>query len=193
MLAGVADVTQILNAIERGDPKAAAELLPLVYEELRKLAAVRLAEEKPGQTLQATALVHEAYLRLLGNDQSWSGRGHFFAAAAEAMRRILVEAARRKARVRHGGGRQRLELDAANLSMEMPPEQFLALDEALSRLAGSDLQAARLVSLHCFAGLSVEQAAEALGVSARTAYRDWAFAQAWLYREVNGAEPPVEN
>ena len=193
MLGGVADVTQILQAIKGGDPRAAEELLPLVYEELRKLAAVRLAEEKPGQTLQATALVHEAYLRLVGNDQPWNGRGHFFAAAAEAMRRILVEAARRKARVRHGGGRQRLELDAAILSMEMPPEQFLALDEALSRLAGRDPQAARLVSLHCFAGLSVEQAAEALGVSARTAYRDWAFAQAWLYREVNGAEPPAGN
>jgi len=194
MLVPMSDVTHILSAIEAGDPHAAAELLPLVYDELRKLAAARLADEKPGQTLQATALVHEAYVRLVGGGQpqDWNGRGHFFAAAAEAMRRILVEQARRKGRVRHGGGRQRLDLEAAQLSIDMSADQILTLDEALTRLAERDPQAARLVDLHCFAGLSVEQAAEVLGVSPRTAYRDWAFAQAWLYREVRGADPPAE-
>ena len=193
MLGGMADVTQILNAIEQGDPKAAAELLPLVYDELRKLAAARLADEKPGQTLQATALVHEAYLRLVGGTQpqNWSGQGHFFAAAAEAMRRILVESARRKGRARHGGGRQRLGLDTVDLPIDVPADHFLSLDEALTRLAERDPQTARLVNLHCFAGLSIEQAAAVLGVSPRTAYRDWAFAQAWLYREVRGTEPPT--
>jgi RNA polymerase sigma factor (TIGR02999 family) len=188
------DVTQILSAIEQGDPHAAEQLLPLVYDELRKLAASRLAQEAPGQTLQATALVHEAYVRLVGGQrqQDWNGRGHFFAAAAEAMRRILVEAARRKGRARHGGGRRRLDLDAAHLPIDMPADRLLTLDEALTRLAERDAQAARLVSLHCFAGLSIEQAAAALGVSPRTAYRDWAFAQAWLYREVRGTEPPGE-
>jgi RNA polymerase sigma factor (TIGR02999 family) len=190
----MADVTRLLDAAAAGDPTAAAELLPLVYDELRKLAAARLADEKPGQTLQATALVHEAYVRLVGGGQpdGWNGRGHFFAAAAEAMRRILVEQARRKGRVRHGGGRQRLDLEAAQFSIDMSADQILTLDEALTRLAERDPQAARLVDLHCFAGLSVEQAAEVLGVSPRTAYRDWAFAQAWLYREVRGADPPAE-
>jgi RNA polymerase sigma factor (TIGR02999 family) len=194
MLGGMADVTRLLDAAAAGDPKAAAELLPLVYDELRKLATARLADEKPGQTLQPTALVHEAYVRLVGGrqPQDWNGRGHFFGAAAEAMRRILVEAARRKARVRHGGGRQRLDLDAVPLPIDMPADQLLTLDEALTRLAERDPQAARLVDLHCFAGLSVEQAAAALGVSPRTAYRDWAFAQAWLYREVRGTDPPAD-
>lgn len=190
----MSDVTRLIDSASAGDPKAAAELLPLVYDELRKLAAQRLVQEKPGQTLQPTALVHEAYLRLIGDGQAqdWNGRGHFFAAAAEAMRRILVEAARRKGRARHGGGRQRLELDAVQLPVDVPADQLLNLDEALSQLAERDPQAARLVNLHCFAGLSVEQAAAVLGVSPRTAYRDWAFAQAWLYREVRGAEPPSE-
>jgi RNA polymerase sigma factor (TIGR02999 family) len=187
-------VTRILSAAAAGDSNAAAELLPLVYDELRKLAAARLTEERPGQTLQATALVHEAYLRLVGNGQpdQWNSRGHFFAAAAEAMRRILVEAARRKGRVRHGGSRQRLELDAVRLPIDMPADHLLALNEALTGLAERDPQVARLVSLHCFAGLSVEQAAGVLGISSRTAYRDWAFAQAWLYREIRGADSQTE-
>ena len=189
----MADVTRILDAAAAGDPQAAADLLPLIYDELRHLAAARLADERPGQTLQATALVHEAYARLVGGGQSdgWNGRGHFFAAAAEAMRRILIEAARRKARARHGGGRLRRDLDAVHLSVDMPADQILTLDEALTRLAGRDPQAARVVDLHCFAGLTVEQAAEVLGISPRTAYRDWAFAQAWLYREVRGEDPPA--
>jgi RNA polymerase sigma factor (TIGR02999 family) len=190
----MADFTHILTASAEGDPKAAAELLPLIYDELRKLATSRLAREKPGQTLQPTALVHEAYARLVGGGQTddWSCRGHFFAAAAETMRRILIENARRKGRARHGGGRQRLNLDAAPLSVDMPADQLLALDEALTRLAERDPQAARLVELHCFAGLSFEQAAAVLCISARTAYRDWAFAQAWLYREIHGMAQTAE-
>jgi RNA polymerase sigma factor (TIGR02999 family) len=193
----MSDVTHILNAIERGDPKAAEQLLPLVYDELRKLAAQKLLQEKPGQTLQATALVHEAYLRLVANSEqqqagSWNSRGHFFAAAAEAMRRILIEQARRKACIRHGGGHKRVDLEAVSAVIDLPPEQFLALDEELSRLAQRDAQTAQLVKLHCFAGLSIEQAAEMLGVSTRTAYRDWAFAQAWLYRAIQGGEAPKE-
>src|SRR5438445_329773 len=154
------DVTRLIDAAAAGDPRAAAELLPLVYDELRKLAAAHLADEKPGQTLQPTALVHEAYLRLIGGEQpqDWNGRGHFFAAAALAMRRILVEAARRKGRQRHGGGRQRLDLDADRLSIEMPADQLLTLDEALTRLAERDAQAARLVNLHCFAGPTIDRA-----------------------------------
>jgi RNA polymerase sigma factor (TIGR02999 family) len=187
-------VTQVLSAIEAGDPHAAEQLLPLVYEELRKLAAQRLAQERPGQTLQATALVHEAYLRLVDvpDAQRWNGRGHFFAAAAEAMRRILVERARRKGRGKHGGGRQRVGLEGLELAVELPVESLLAFDEALEALARRDAATAQLVKLHCFAGLSVEQAAEALHISARTAYRDWAFARAWLYRAVRGTEPPAE-
>jgi RNA polymerase sigma factor (TIGR02999 family) len=194
MLAVMADVTEILNAIERGDPKAAAELLPLVYEELRRLAAARLAEERPGQTLQATALVHEAYIRLVGHDvaSQWNGSGHFFAAAAEAMRRILVERARRKGRVRHGGGRRRVELGDRLLAESMPPDLLMTLDEALTRLGERDSQAAELVKLHCFTGLPIDRAADALGISQRTAYRDWEFAQAWLYREIRDTAAPEE-
>jgi RNA polymerase sigma factor (TIGR02999 family) len=182
------EVTRILSAVEQGDPSAAEQLLPLVYEELRKLAAQKLAQEKPGQTLQATALVHEAYLRLVDVDeaQHWNSRGHFFAAAAEAMRRILIEHARRKGRGKRGGGRQRVDLGAVQFAIDMPPDQLLALDEALTRLAQRDPQTAQLVKLHCFAGLSIAQAAQTLGLSTRTAYRDWAFAQAWLYREIRG-------
>src|SRR5205807_3920510 len=192
--ASMTEITGILSAIEQGDPHAAQQLLPLVYEELRKLAAQKLAQEKPGQTLQATALVHEAYLRLVDTDKvsQWNSRGHFFAAAAEAMRRILVENARRKGRLKHGGNRQRVELDVAEIAVQTPADDLLALDEALTRLAERDAQTAQLVKLHCFAGLSIEQAAEVLAISGRTAYRDWAFAQAWLYREIRGQEPPPE-
>jgi len=188
------EVTRILSAIEQGDPHAAERLLPLVYDELRKLAAQKLAQEKPGQTLQATALVHEAYIRLVDVDraQQWNSRGHLFAAAAEAMHRILIEQARRKDRSKHGGGRQRVELDVVDLAVEIPADHLLALDDALSRLAQQDAQTAQLVKLHCFAGLTIEQAAETLGLSARTAYRNWAFARAWLYREIRAIEPPPE-
>jgi RNA polymerase sigma factor (TIGR02999 family) len=179
MLGGMADVTRILAAVEAGDPKAAADLLPLIYDELRQLAAARLAAERPGQTLQPTALVHEAYLRLIG-DQRFDGRGHFFAAAAEAMRRILVEAARRKGRAKRGGDHQRVDLGDYEVTVGSPAEDILAVDEALTRLAAEDPEAARVVQLHFFAGLSVEQAAEALGISRATAYRQWNFARAWL-------------
>jgi RNA polymerase sigma factor (TIGR02999 family) len=191
MLADMPDVTRILSAIEAGDPKAAGELLPLVYDELRKLAAARLAGEKPGQTLQATALVHEAYLRLVGDTrpQGWDGRGHFFAAAAEAMRRILVEAARRKGRVRHGGGQRRIDLDEHNLAAESPGDDLLAMDEALTRLAQLDPRRAELVKLRFFAGLTMPEAAVALGISLATAERQWAFARTWLYAELSDANP----
>jgi RNA polymerase sigma factor (TIGR02999 family) len=191
----MSDVTRILSAIEQGDPRAAEQLLPLVYEELRQLAAQRLAQEKPGQTLQATALVHEAYLRLVDVEQAqpWNSRGHFFAAAAEAMRRILVEQARRKARIKHGGQQQRVELDGLELAVELPVDDLLALDEALTRLAQHDALTEQLVRLHCFAGLSIEQTAEVLGLSPRTAYRDWAFARAWLYRALQGADNSAES
>jgi RNA polymerase sigma factor (TIGR02999 family) len=172
----MSEVTRILSEIDKGDPHAAGQLLPLVYQELRKLAAAKLAQEKPGQTLQATALVHEAYLRLVGaeNQQHWNSRGHFFAAAAEAMRRILVEQARRKGREKYGGGCQRVTLDGLELAVELPVAELLPLDEALTTLAERDAQAAHLVQLHCFAGLSIEQAAEALGLSPRTACADHA-------------------
>jgi RNA polymerase sigma factor (TIGR02999 family) len=194
ILKPMSDVTRILSAIEQGDPHAAELLLPLVYEELRKLAAQKLAQERPGQTLQATALVHEAYLRLVDTDkvQQWNSRGHFFAAAAEAMRRILVEQARRKDREKYGGSWQRVTLDGLELAVELPVADLLPLDEALTTLGERDAQAAQLVQLHCFAGLTIEQAAEALGLAPRTAYRDWAFARAWLYRALRGQEPPVE-
>src|SRR5437660_5347935 len=176
------DVTRILGAIEQGDPHAAGQLLPLVYEELRKLAAQKLVQEKPGQTLQATALVHEAYLRLVGGkpDAHWNSRGHFIAAAAEAMRRILVENARRKKTEKHGGKRKRLDFSQAEPITQAGPDEVLDLDEALTILAGEDPEAARVAKLRLFAGLSVEEAAQALGVSRAHAYRQWAYARAWL-------------
>jgi RNA polymerase sigma factor (TIGR02999 family) len=182
----VNDVTRILSAIEQGDPSAAEQLLPLVYDELRKLAAAKLAQEKPGQTLQATALVHEAYLRLLDSKQApqWDGHGHFFAAAAEAMRRILVERARARATRKRGGNAQRIDLDQLSLVAEERSQELLALDEALSELEGHDPQAARLVSLRYFAGLTHQQAAEAIGVGRRAADRLWALARAWLYQRL---------
>ncbi len=179
----MSEVTRILGAIEQGDPHAAAELLPLVYDELRRLAAQKLCHERPDQTLDATGLVHEAYLRLVGSGQSrpWDGRGHFFAAAAEAMRRILVNRARDKQRLKRGGGRRRLDLDQLELSQNPDDEQLIALDEALARLAAEDPGAARLVHLRYFAGLTLQEAAASLGLAARTAERQWAYARAWLY------------
>lgn len=174
-------ITQILSAIDANEPQAADQLLPLVYDELRKLAAARLAQEKPGQTLDATALVHEAYLRLVGQ-QRFEHRGHFFAAAAEAMRRILVEQARRKQTERHGGQRQREEIDVDRIAVPEPDEELLALNEALDLLAAKDPQKANLVKLRYFAGLTGDQAAEALGISPSTADRTWAYARAWLKR-----------
>ena len=193
MLGGMADVTQILSAIERGDPHAAAELLPLVYDELRKLAAARLAEERPGQTLQATALVHEAYLRLVGGGQpnEWHGRGHFFAAAAEAMRRILVEAARGKGLAKRGGYWHRVDFEELDVGTSVTPDQLVALDDALGRLAALDHLAGELVKLRYFAGLTMEQAAAALGLPLRTAERNWTFARTWLHRELSD-HPPAE-
>jgi RNA polymerase sigma factor (TIGR02999 family) len=182
------DVTQILTAIEQGDPHAAATLLPLVYDELRRLAAQRLAQEKPGQTLQATALVHEAYLRLVGrgDDQPWSSRGHFFAAAAEAMRRILVENARRKQSLKRGGDLTRQDVEGNQLMAAEPREDLLALDEALNKLAAVSRPAADVVQLRYFAGLTLPETADALGISARSAGRLWAYARAWLRREIEG-------
>ncbi len=176
------NVTHLLNAIEQGDPQAAARLLPLVYDELRRLAAQKLAQEKPGQTLQATALVHEAYLRLVGKGDAppWNGRGHFFAAAAEAMRRILVDQARRKQADKRGGRGQRVPLDAADVGFTSPADELLDIDEALTRLAAEDPQAARLIQLRYFAGLSIEDAAEAIGVSRSTAYEHWSYARVRL-------------
>jgi RNA polymerase sigma factor (TIGR02999 family) len=181
------DVTRILSAIEQGDARAAEQLLPLVYDELRKLAAQRLAQERPGQTLQATALVHEAYVRLMDVDrpQPWNGRGHFFAAAAEAMRRILVEHARRKRAARHGDGRLRLDLPADLAAPESRSDDLVALDEALGRLERHDADAARLVKLRYFAGLSHQEAAQALGLSRGAADRLWALARAWLFRQLS--------
>jgi RNA polymerase sigma factor (TIGR02999 family) len=179
------DVTRILSAVDHDDARAAEQLLPLVYDELRKLAAQRLAQEKPGHTLQPTALVHEAYLRLVGRqDPGRNGKGHFFAAAAEAMRRILVERARRRKRTRHGGG-CRLGLDDVELVDEAPPEDLLAVDEALERLARKDAVAAQIVKLRFFAGLTMAEAAEALGLPLRTAERNWAYGRTWLRREVS--------
>jgi RNA polymerase sigma factor (TIGR02999 family) len=188
------EVTQILRHIEEGEPVAAERLLPLVYDELKKLAAARLAHELPGQTLQPTALVHEAYVRLVDvkQAQGWRSRGHFFAAAAEAMRRILVDAARRKRREKHGGNRQRISLDDF---APWPPDlrhDLLALDAALSRLATHDPQSSRLVELRHFAGLSVPEAAELLGISPRTADRVWVYARAWLHREITAEVNPPE-
>jgi RNA polymerase sigma factor (TIGR02999 family) len=187
------EVTRILSAVEHGDPAAAEQLLPLVYDELRRLAAQKLAHEKPGQTLQATALVHEAYVRLVGSGETevhgaprWDSRGHFFAAAAEAMRRILIDRAREKHAHKRGGGRKRLDVDAADLATRATPDQLLAVDDALAKLAREDPAAARLVELRYFAGLSVAEAGKALGMSTATAYRNWKYARAWLHGELLG-------
>ena len=190
MLFTMSDVTQILSRMEQGDPAAAAELLPVVYDELRRLAAAKLAHENPGQTLQATALVHEAYLRMVDADQSqhWDSRGHFFAAAAEAMRRILVENARRKKRIKRGGDMTRQQLDDVPVVAPEIHEDLVALDAALDRLKATDPQAVQLVQLRYFVGLSNAEAARLLGVSSRTADRVWAFARAWLHQEIAGAE-----
>jgi RNA polymerase sigma factor (TIGR02999 family) len=187
MLDLMSDVTQILAAIERGDPHAAEQLLPLVYEELRKLAAQKLAQERPGQTLQATALVHEAYLRLVGDEPArpWSGRGHFFAAAAEAMRRILINRARDRGALKRGGNWRRVDFDAITDPLATTDADLLDLNEALERLGRDFPQAARVVQLRFFAGLTLDEAASALGISARTADRQWAFARAWLLRSLS--------
>jgi RNA polymerase sigma factor (TIGR02999 family) len=181
----MSEVTRLIEAAQASDRKAAADLLPLVYDELRNLAARQMAQEKPGQTLNATALVHEAYLRLVGNQQ-FDGRGHFFAAAAEAMRRVLVENARRKSRIKHGGGLKRVELSDTLPARDEPAVELLAIDDALSRLATEDPAAAELVKLCYFAGLSVEDAADALSLGRSTAYRHWIFARAWLAMQVRG-------
>jgi RNA polymerase sigma factor (TIGR02999 family) len=187
------EVTRILSAVKQGDPHAANQLLPLVYDELRKLAAQKMAREAPGQTLQPTALVHEAYLRLVdgAKTQHWNSRAHFYAAAAEAMRRILVEQARRKRRARHGGGRQRIDLDHACAMSEPPPDDLLALDEALSRLAAQAPVRAELVRLRFFAGLTMPEAAQTLCISLTTAERHWRFARAWLYAEITEGDKKI--
>jgi RNA polymerase sigma factor (TIGR02999 family) len=184
------EVTRVLSAIEGGDPRAAEQLLPLVYDELRKLAAQKLAQEKPGQTLEATALVHEAYLRLVDVDQArhWNSRGHFFAAAAEAMRRILVDSARCKQSLKRGARRQQHPLDEANLVAPRVDQDILALNEALDQLAATDPEAAELVKLRFFAGLTSERAAEALGVSARTADRIWVYARSFLLKQLKNLQ-----
>ena len=185
------EVTRILSAIEQGEPHAAEQLLPLVYDELRKLAAERMAKERPGQTLQATALVHEVYLRLVDVDkvQQWNSRGHFFAAAAEAMRRILIETVRRKRSHKHGGARARQDLDALDLAAPESADEVLALDEALQKLAQQDKSAADVVRLRFFSGLPLPEVAKALGISPRTADRLWAYARAWLHQEIQGSGP----
>jgi RNA polymerase sigma factor (TIGR02999 family) len=190
------DVTGILSAIEQGDPHAADQLLALVYDELRKLAAQKLAQEKPGQTLQPTALVHEAYVRLVDVEQvqHWDSRGHFFAAAAEAMRRILIDQARRKRRPKHGGDRNRVDLNQGlSLSAAADDDDLLALDEALAKLAVEEPVKAELVKLHFFAGLTLEEAGRLLGIAPRTAKRHWAYARAWLYAAVRDAAPAAES
>jgi RNA polymerase sigma factor (TIGR02999 family) len=196
LVAPMNEVTRILSAIEGGDPQAAEQLLPLIYDELRRLAAQKLAREKPGQTLDATALVHEAYLRLVASgdasaarEHHWQGRSHFFAAAAEAMRHILVDNARRKRRAKHGGGWRRQALDEAVPAPPTAAGDLLALDEALTRLAAQDPEAAEVVQLRYFAGLSVEEAAHTLGISRASAYRHWNFARAWLLQELSGDSP----
>jgi RNA polymerase sigma factor (TIGR02999 family) len=189
----MSEVTRILSAIDQGDPRAAEELLPLVYDELRQLAAHKLAQESPGQTLQATALVHEAYLRLTAGASAapcWNGRGHFFAAAAEAMRRILIDRARSKQARKHGGARQRLDLDEGLTLVQEPAEELLALSEALDRLAAEDAKKAELVKLRYFTGLSVQEAADLLGIARATADRWWAYAKVWLYCALSGEAEP---
>jgi RNA polymerase sigma factor (TIGR02999 family) len=185
----MSDVTRILSAIESGDPRAAEKLLPLVYDELRKLAAQRLAQEKPGQTLQATALVHEAYLRLVDVDnvKDWNSRGHFFAAAAEAMRRIVVENARRKNRIKHGGDWERVEIEMTSLPTRMSSDELVALDEAMEKLRQEDPIKAQLVTLRYFGGMTIEQASEVLNISRVTAHRYWTYARAWLNQQITDA------
>jgi RNA polymerase sigma factor (TIGR02999 family) len=192
MLDVMSEVTRILSAIEHGDPSAAGHLLPLVYDELRLLAAQRLTHEQPGQTLQATALVHEAYLRLVGTEQvqHWDSRRHFFAAVAEAMRRILLDRARDKRRLKRGGNWRRLSLDEIDLSVAEPPDDLPALDEALQKFAQEDPLCAELVKLRFFAGLTLDEAATTLGIARRTADRYWAFARSWLYDELNTGDAP---
>jgi RNA polymerase sigma factor (TIGR02999 family) len=189
----VSDVTQILSAIENGDTHAAADLLPIVYAELRKLAAAQMVREHAGQTLQATALVHEAYLRLVGaqNVQRWENRGHFFAAAAEAMRRILLNRARDKKRLKRGGNRRRVDLDHVEIALDTSDDQLVALDQALSQFALEDPEAAKLVNLRFFAGLTLKDAAVALGLAPRTAERQWAYARAWLYARLTESDSDV--
>lgn len=188
----MSEVTRILSAIEQGDAHAAQDLLPVVYDELRQLAAQRLAQEKPGQTLQATGLVHDAYLRLVdgAKAQRWDSRGHFFAAAAEAMRRILLNRARDKKRVKRGGERRRVDLDQIEIALDTNDEQLIALDEALTQLAAEDAEAARLVNLRFFAGLTLKDAAASLGLALRTAERQWAYARAWLYARLRQDNDP---
>ncbi|HYV26270.1 MAG TPA: sigma-70 family RNA polymerase sigma factor [Candidatus Eisenbacteria bacterium] len=183
----MSNVTRILDRAQQGDPNAAAELLPLVYDELRKLAAQKMAHEAAGQTLQPTALVHEAWLRLAGSQQQWSGRGHFFAAAAEAMRRILIDRARKRNRERHGASLQRVNLDSVDLAATSDDETLLALDDALTKLAAEAPEKAELIKLRYFTGLSIAEAARALGISDATAKRHWAYARAWLYCELTRA------
>jgi len=187
----VGEVTRILSAIEAGEPRAAEDLLPLVYDELRRLAAHRMSSEKPGQTLQPTALVHEAYLRLVEAEgqPGWNSRGHFFGAAARAMRRILIERARGRARDKRGGGRRRIPLSAVEVAVEQAPDDLLALDEALGRLERTDPEAVKLVELRYFAGMTMAQAAEALGTPLRSAERTWTYARSWLHRELTPGEP----
>jgi RNA polymerase sigma factor (TIGR02999 family) len=184
------ELTRALSAIRHGDPCAADQLLPLVYDELRRLAAQKLAQEKPGHTLQATALVHEAYTRLVGDGgPRWDSRGHFFAAAAEAMRRILIDRAREKRAAKRGGGFKKLDIDAVDVATRASPDQLLAIDDALAKLARQDAAAARLVELRYFGGLTVEEAGQTLGMSTATAYRHWTYARAWLHAELLGAAP----
>ena len=183
------DVTRILDAAEQGDPRAAGELLPLVYDELRKLAAAKMAQERPGQTLQATALVHEAWLRLTGDqDQKWAGRAHFFGAAAEAMRRILIERARKKQAVRRGGDPVRVDLEEADLGFAAEDDQLLAINDALDKLAQVHKEEAELVKLRYFVGMTIDEAAEALGISPRTAKNYWRHARAWLFHEIKSSQ-----
>lgn len=183
----MSDVTRILQSIEEGDPKAAEQLLPLIYEELRKLAAARMAQEAPGQTLQATALVHEAWLKLAGsNRQQWQGRAHFFGAAAEAMRRILIDKARRRASQKRGGGAAPEELHESRIGIQAPSEEILAVNDALDALAVEDRMAAEVVKLRYFVGMTIPEIAEALGLAPRTADRHWAFARAWLKQAIEG-------
>jgi RNA polymerase sigma factor (TIGR02999 family) len=189
----MSDVTGILSAIEHGDPSAAEQLLPLVYDELRKLAAAKVAQERPGQTLQATALVHDAYIRLVDVDQAqhWNSRGHFFAAAAEAMRRILLNRARDKGRLKRGGQRSRVDLSSVELATDAPDDDLLAIDECIERLSAENPECVQVVKLRFFAGLSIDETASAMGISASTAKRHWAFARAWLFDALRCDDPPA--